>query len=804
MTQSTSRENQKAQEQEMRHEPHAAINATTCASPRNEFAEDEFNEETIYKEDEADRAFAEALQKANLLFQETEGESSKRSRAQVTPAKEQRVVQTPETATMMPKRYSETYPAIKHSKYFEVGYERREILLWMKFEAQEWDRAILQQFRMWAYGHWPKNWMELLEMDPDLTQVERYHDGRVWIDEAVLLGMEQIHLVSGLPIEANREIKSVLRISTKISDNEIRKELSEGDKMAINSRGIFINRIVDDGRQWAAKILITWFCNTGRPTDLPKGWFRMIRAIADPRACIPMGRVLGGIATHIHPTSPDTRSFCNYDHRQPKIVHEQYSVMMSNWQDRLYAKTFLKMREYHRQTRKLLQEVPIESLPEPINILGETSAKGKKPRQDKEKKKSSPTKKLGEGETDQPRNKKRKRGKEEQQKQKKEIRQGESAVGEGQQSQGGEQQGDKQQQQDVGARSAPTTQGNPGGDPQEQQQKPPTNPPQTEQQQQPPIDTPQTQEQTPLSGGSQEKPPSPMKEKDPQQQQESQRPADPPIRQERQGPSASQLPSTTKSPSKKQRPMGVLGRIGKTTEGTPLGGRQPCSVCPRPGQEHFGPVEFACHQLLHCRGEDNHHSTTGETDVGVPTSQSIGRHGRQESAKQGATESFVTYSSYTEAIEAMVMEAKFSGQYFQKKPQIVQEALGKVEQAKAVVEEINKQMDVVEDSTCLKLQYHRAQQAYIQTQGDTYRTIGILQHYKAKVESVEQQVQAQAKVFRTHLQELKKEVDEGEADASSVASTTETHLQSVAQITKEWLQLQMELSMALPKAVKKT
>ena len=151
----------------------------------------------------------------------------------------------------------------------------------------------------------------------------------------------------------------------------------------------------------------------------------------------------------------------------------------------------------------------------------------------------------------------------------------------------------------------------------------------------------------------------------------------------------------------------------------------------------------------------------------------------------------------------MVQEAQFSGQYFQKQPQIVQAALEKMEQAKAAVEDISKQMEAVEDSTSLRPQYHKAQQAYSRTQGETYRTIGLLQHYKARVESVEQQVQAQATFFHTHLQEIQTEVNKEEPDASAVARIAETHLQAVGQITKEWSRLQMELSMALPEAVKK-
>jgi len=73
-----------------------------------------------------------------MLFQETKGETITWLRVQVTPnKKEQRILQTLETSTMIPKRYSETYPAIKYSEYFEVGDECREILLRTKIESQE-------------------------------------------------------------------------------------------------------------------------------------------------------------------------------------------------------------------------------------------------------------------------------------------------------------------------------------------------------------------------------------------------------------------------------------------------------------------------------------------------------------------------------------------------------------------------------------------------------------------------------------------------------------------------------------------
>jgi len=84
-----------------------------------------------------------------------------------------------------------------------------------------------------------------------------------------------------LLLEAKREIKSVLGISKKITDEDIRQELAEGYKMVVNSKGIIINRIMDDEIKWVAKILSTWFYNIGKLTYLPKGWFIMIQAIVD-------------------------------------------------------------------------------------------------------------------------------------------------------------------------------------------------------------------------------------------------------------------------------------------------------------------------------------------------------------------------------------------------------------------------------------------------------------------------------------------------------------------------------------------
>lgn len=64
------------------------------------------------------------------------------------------------------------------------------------------------------------------------------------------------------------------------------------------------------------------------------------------------------------------------------------------------------------------------------------------------------------------------------------------------------------------------------------------------------------------------------------------------------------------------------------------------------------------------------------------------------------------------------------------------------------VKQINTQMEAVEDLAPLKLQYQKAQQAYIKTQGDSYRTIGLLHQYKGKVESVEKQVGAQDIIYK--------------------------------------------------------
>eukprot|EP01018_Ginkgo_biloba_P040711 Gb_14084 [translate_table: standard] len=74
-------------------------------------------------------------------------------------------------------------------------------------------------------------------------------------------------------------------------------------------------------------------------------------------------------------------------------------------------------------------------------------------------------------------------------------------------------------------------------------------------------------------------------------------------------------------------------------------------------------------------------------------------------------------------------------------------------------------MEAVEDSTSLKPQYHKAQQAYSRTQGETYRTIGLLQHYKARVESVEQQVDTLASSWSDHQGVVK--VADGAVDGTT-------------------------------------
>ena len=100
--------------------------------------------------------------------------------------------------------------------------------------------------------------------------IERYHVDKIWIDEGVLIGAEQINIATGLPIESNRDIKSVMEKTKKFPDEDIRQELRGGKRMTINSRGITIQRILDETRRWVARIFSTWFCNIGRPSDLPK------------------------------------------------------------------------------------------------------------------------------------------------------------------------------------------------------------------------------------------------------------------------------------------------------------------------------------------------------------------------------------------------------------------------------------------------------------------------------------------------------------------------------------------------------
>jgi len=70
--------------------------------------------------------------------------------------------------------------------------------------------------------------------------VERYHASHIWVDKDVLIEAEQIHLVIGLPINLDRDIQSVLGMTKKFTDDDIHKELGEGEKMSVHSRGIVI------------------------------------------------------------------------------------------------------------------------------------------------------------------------------------------------------------------------------------------------------------------------------------------------------------------------------------------------------------------------------------------------------------------------------------------------------------------------------------------------------------------------------------------------------------------------------------
>lgn len=101
--------------------------------------------------------------------------------------------------------------------------------------------------------------------------MEQYHAGQVWIDEAILIGVKKIQLVITMTTNLNKVIKSVLGMTKKFTDNDIRKELGGGENMTVNSRGITIYTITDDTKRWVANIFNTWFCNIRRPSNLPKG-----------------------------------------------------------------------------------------------------------------------------------------------------------------------------------------------------------------------------------------------------------------------------------------------------------------------------------------------------------------------------------------------------------------------------------------------------------------------------------------------------------------------------------------------------
>lgn len=111
--------------------------------------------------------------------------------------------------------------------------------------------------------------------------LEQYHNDQVWIDEYILLGMDQIELLMGLPTKPKRDIKSVMEATKKIGDEEIRVEFSDGDEIIVSSRGIIINRITNIVIRWAKRLFSTWFYNSSKTTDILKGWFIMINFVAD-------------------------------------------------------------------------------------------------------------------------------------------------------------------------------------------------------------------------------------------------------------------------------------------------------------------------------------------------------------------------------------------------------------------------------------------------------------------------------------------------------------------------------------------
>ena len=82
-------------------------------------------------------------------------------------------------------------------------------------------------------------------------------------------------------MEPKWDIKIFPGMTKKYTNENIKKDLGGRDKMTVNSRVIMISRIVNNIRRWVAKIFSTWFYNMGRPSNLPKGWFRMICIIVD-------------------------------------------------------------------------------------------------------------------------------------------------------------------------------------------------------------------------------------------------------------------------------------------------------------------------------------------------------------------------------------------------------------------------------------------------------------------------------------------------------------------------------------------
>eukprot|EP01018_Ginkgo_biloba_P005403 Gb_22284 [translate_table: standard] len=185
----------------------------------------------------------------------------------------------------MMRKHMEVYPQIKHVEYFDVGIAAKRFFCEPSLNIKNGTKQHLTNFEL---GHMDISRIAAWSLrmnhckSPRMHKTKKtYHGGKIWIDNVVDISMDQIELLTGLRVDLQRDIESAMGTTKKMWDDKMKTELGDGDKLIINSKCIVINWITNPSRKWVGKIFNTWFCNSGRMTNIPKSWSWMIKIVTD-------------------------------------------------------------------------------------------------------------------------------------------------------------------------------------------------------------------------------------------------------------------------------------------------------------------------------------------------------------------------------------------------------------------------------------------------------------------------------------------------------------------------------------------